>query len=52
MMLVSSGSSTGFISENVVKQLGLSVHACSPMQIKVANGELMLSDILVKNFEW
>lgn len=37
VMLVDSGSSTSFISENMVQQLGLSVQPCESVIVKVAN---------------
>jgi hypothetical protein len=52
VMLIDSGSSTSFISEHMVKQLGLTVVPCQPVQVKVASGEKLMSATLVQNLEW
>ena len=49
VMLIDSGSSTSFISEHMVKQLGLTVVPCQPVQVKVASGEKLMSATLVQN---
>jgi hypothetical protein len=52
VMLIDSGSSTSFISEHMVKQLGLTVVPCQPVQVKVASGEKLMSATSVQNLEW
>jgi hypothetical protein len=52
LMLVDSGSSTSFVSSHVVHQLGLTVQVCPAVTVKVANGETMVSNTMVKGLEW
>jgi hypothetical protein len=51
LMLLESGSSASFVSSHVVHQLGLVVQACPAVTVKVANGETMISDTMVKGLE-
>lgn len=50
-MLVDSGSSTSFISKQMVK-LRLEVEECDPVRIKVASGDIMMSNQRVKEMKW
>jgi predicted aspartyl protease len=52
LMLVDSGSTTSFISETMVKKLGLQTETCYPAKVKVANGGIMESDKMVKEVRW
>lgn len=52
VMLVDSGSSTSFVSQRIVDQLILPTEAASPVTVKVANGEFMLSSRRVVALEW
>jgi hypothetical protein len=52
LMLVDSGSSINFISQHMVQKLGLAVTSCPSVSVKVANGESMISQAMVKNLEW
>jgi predicted aspartyl protease len=51
-MLVDSGSTTSFISETMVKKLGLETETCYLAKVKVANGGIMESDKMVKEVRW
>ena len=51
-MLIDSGSSSNFISSHMVQLLGLAEVDCSPVKVKVANGEIMVCDKMVKKVEW
>jgi hypothetical protein len=44
LILVDSGSSTSFVSESLVQRAALTTEPLQPVSVKVANGELMLSD--------
>jgi hypothetical protein len=52
VMLIDSGSSSNFISSHMVQLLGLAEMDCSPVKVKVANGEIMVCDKMVKEVEW
>jgi hypothetical protein len=52
VMLVDSGSSSSFVSQRMVDQLALSTEVVSPVRVKVANGEFMLSSKRVAALEW
>ena len=52
LMLVDSGSSTSFISQAMVDKLKLATEPCSPVSVKVANGEVLRSDRRVKDIRW
>ena len=51
MMLIDLGSSTTFISQRIVK-MGLVTEDCSAVRLKVAYGEIMISDKRVKEVIW
>jgi hypothetical protein len=51
-MLVDSGSSTSFVSQRIVDKLTLQTEPASPVRVKVANGEFMLSSRRVAALEW
>jgi hypothetical protein len=44
LILVDSGSSHSFVSQSFVLQAGLHTTYVTPMKVKVANGETILSD--------
>lgn len=50
-ILIDSGSTHNFMSQNLAKQLQLSQQPCSPFSITVANGEKLNCDTLVKRVE-
>jgi hypothetical protein len=52
VMLIDSGSSLNFISAHMVQHLGLVEVVCSPVKVKVANGEAMVCDRMVRGVEW
>lgn len=52
LMLVYFGSSINFISQHMVQKLGLAVTSCPSVSVKVANGESMISQAMVKNLVW
>jgi hypothetical protein len=52
LILVDSGSSASFISQTMVDRVGLPTQQCSLAKVKVANGEILKSDRVVKSMEW
>jgi hypothetical protein len=52
VMLVDSSSSISFVSQRIVDQLILPPKVASPVRVKVANGEFMLSSRRVVALEW
>ena len=52
LVLVDSGSSTSFINKQLVDRMGLTVHPCASCKVRVANGEIMYSDTMVRSLEW
>lgn len=52
LLLVDSGSSATFVNLAFVAKAGLTVHKCSPVKVKVANGEELVSDSVVKGVNW
>jgi predicted aspartyl protease len=44
LILVDSGSSHNFVSKEFLHQTGIQTSATTPLQVKVANGELLGSD--------
>lgn len=52
LVLVDSGRSASFISRHMVDRLGLPLIKCGLAAVKVANGEMMKSDKMVKALEW
>lgn len=52
LMLVDSGSSTNFTSQEMVKKLGLVTEDCKPLVVKVANGEMLSSNKQVRELMW
>jgi hypothetical protein len=44
VVLIDSGSSLSFVSQNLVDKMGLTVQSCVAVEVKVANGERMRSD--------
>lgn len=52
VMLIDSGSSSDFISEHMVQKLGLAVAVCPSASVKMADGNCIVSDKLVRIVEW
>jgi hypothetical protein len=52
LVLVDSGTSTSFVNKQLVDRMGLKVQSCVPAKVKVANGEILISDPMVKSLEW
>jgi hypothetical protein len=52
LILVDSGSSTSFVNESFVQCAALTTEPLQPVSVKVANGELMLSDQYVPQMAW
>jgi hypothetical protein len=52
LVLVDSGSSTSFINKQLVDRMGLQVHLCASAKVRVANGEILHSDTMVRSLEW
>lgn len=52
LTLIDSGSSHSFISETFVQKLGLTPLPTTPQQVRVANGEIMISDKCIPNLSW
>lgn len=48
VMLIDSGSSSDFISEHMVQKLGLAVAVCPSASVKMADGNCIVSDKLVR----
>jgi hypothetical protein len=44
LILVDSGSSHNFVSKEFLHQTGIQTSTATPLQVKVANGELLGSD--------
>lgn len=52
LMLVDSGSSHCFVSSTFLKKLGIQPIPAPPKTVKVANGEVLISDQMVPQLEW
>jgi hypothetical protein len=52
LILVDSGSSHSFVSSSFIQKCGISTSSMKPSQVKVANGEILISDKVVKDMEW
>lgn len=52
LLLVDSGSSATFVNSSFVDKAGLTAQKCRPVKVKVANGEEMISDSVVKGVDW
>jgi hypothetical protein len=52
LVLVDSGSSTNFINKQLVDRMGMPVYPCASCKVRVANGEIMYSDTMVRSLEW
>jgi hypothetical protein len=51
-MLVDSGSSTSFITKQMVEKLRVEVEECDLVRVKVASGDVMVSTQRVKEVKW
>jgi hypothetical protein len=52
LILVDSGSSSNFLSEQLVSRLQLSTQECVPSQVTIADGGKMLCNQVVTGLEW
>lgn len=52
LILVDSGSSHSFISSNFLSAVGISSVSAEPKKVRVANGDIMISDQVVPALEW
>jgi hypothetical protein len=52
LILVDNGSSNSFVRSSFIQKCGISTSSMKPSQVKVANGEILISDKVVKDMEW
>jgi hypothetical protein len=52
LILIDSGSSHSFVSEHFVKTVGIQTLQTTPRQVKLAKGQLMITDQWVPALEW
>jgi hypothetical protein len=52
LILVDSGSSSSFVSSRFVERVGLKVVPCVSAQVRVANGNILRGNTMVKVMEW
>lgn len=52
LLLVDSGSSHSFVSSAFLQQVGITPIPAAPKQVKVANGDVLITDKLVPGLEW
>jgi hypothetical protein len=52
LILIDSGSSHSFVISSFVNRLNLPITALSPLTVKVANGDTLISDAVVKHMQW
>lgn len=52
LTLVDFGSTTSFVNASFLHKLGIVPEPCKPIQVKVANGEVVLCDKMVYGLEW
>jgi hypothetical protein len=52
LILVDSGSDANFISQSLVEKLNCTVQPMTPVRVKVADGQRMISDSLVPSLQW
>lgn len=52
LILIDSSSSATFMSKELVERLGLQMQGCTPVKVRVVNGEVMQSDQMVDALEW
>jgi hypothetical protein len=52
LILIDLGSSHNFVSQSFLDQIGMVTRAAVPLQVRVANGEVMKSDKQVHALEW
>jgi hypothetical protein len=52
LILVDSGSSHSFVSAAFVSQAGLETESTIPKQVRLANGDILLSDEMISQLEW
>lgn len=52
LMLVDSGSTHSFVSRSFLEKVGISSVPTAPAQVKLANGETMVTDQWVPKFDW
>lgn len=52
LLLLDSGSTHGFINKNFADSIGISTTIIPVVQVKIANGQFMSCDQMVKQLEW
>lgn len=52
LILVDSGSSHSFVSQAFLQTVGIQSSSTQAMQVRLANGEVMVTDHCVKDMEW
>lgn len=52
LLLVDSGSSHSFVSQNFLQTVGIKAAPTEPKQVRLANGDLMVTNQTVSNLEW
>jgi hypothetical protein len=52
LTLVDSCSTASFVSAAFLHKLGISATRCTPVQVRVANGQEVISDTMVCGLEW
>uniref|UniRef100_A0A0A9AXC3 Uncharacterized protein n=1 Tax=Arundo donax TaxID=35708 RepID=A0A0A9AXC3_ARUDO len=52
LILIDSGSSHSFINSSFAKRVGVQTVQMKPAQVKVANGEMLVSNSQIKGLEW
>jgi len=52
LILVDSGSSTSFISQQLLSQLSVNPTQCKPISVKIANGEFMQCSTHLPDAAW
>lgn len=52
LILIDSGSSYSFVNSSFVERLNITQSNMQPVQVQVANREKMITNKIVKNFEW
>jgi hypothetical protein len=52
LLLIDSGSSHSFVSSSFLKTVGLQPVVAPPRKVKVANGQILVTDKMVPHMEW
>lgn len=51
-ILLETGSTLSFLQENTAKKLGCTLHCDTPLLVRVANGQKLLSSQRATDFKW